>query len=374
MVRHRFVVATLAGVEQGEVLGASPKRYAPRPIGTMGTASFRVPLEYDQADFLLAGDALLKVYMEGSRIPTGRQLAAHYRLITAEESAGVRAGGDKPPGVSTGWADASWEGLKRLVGKSKQGYSLGTALAMVDPTAIASDMLTTINAEKQTGLGLGTLGLSAPTYVSGWYFKPFMQAVAELAGALGPDWRCRGQELAGGVYGLLDMSGALGSSRPDSVFEFGDGLRNVAGYGRVVDLGGVANRVFHTPPGFPDSAQQDVLSDNDATSQAARNLLEEVVSADLSVDDLRTKLLAYHLLIRKLAKTTISFDAVRDSAPALPLFGVDYDTGDVVPFRASVRIKGKMTKRLDLQARLYQAEFDVAPDGSAQPTLTVTPS
>lgn len=374
MIAHRFVIATLAGVEQGEVLGASSKAYVPRPVGTMGTASFSVPLEYEQADFLLAGDALLKVYMEGSRIPTGRQLAAHYRLVTAEEAFGSRAGENRPPGVATTWADASWEMLKRLAGKSKQGYSRGTALAMVDPTDIIGDMVNTTNAENQSGLGLGTLVASTPTYVTGWYYKPIMAGIAELCGALGPDWRVRGQEIAGGVYGLLDVSATLGAVRPDAAFEYGDGLLNVRGGSRVVDNNGIANRVFHLPPGFPDNAAQDVLTDQDAASIAARDLLEEVVTADLSVDDLRTKLLAYHLTVRKLAKTTITYDTVRDVSDALPVFGVDYDTGDVTPFRSSVWIKGTLQKRLDITTRLYQAAFDVGPDGAAQPTLTVTPS
>lgn len=365
---HSFIVASLDGTEQGEVvktIGQS-KQWA-APLASMGTAGFTVPLDHDLADFLLAGDALLKIYQEDSRIVSGRRLAIALRLNTAEEVVSQSKGS-----VSTTWADPFWVLLRRLIGKSATGYSNGTALAPVDPTVIASDIVAQANAESPSGVAIGSVSNSAPTYVSGWYYKPAGEALAELAAAaFGPTWRIRPQEPQAGVYGLLDF-GQIGSVRADAAFEYGDGLLNVSGYRRAVSNEGAANRVFHLPPGFPDNQVQAPLSQSDNPSIAARGLLEAVVSQDLAVDDLRTKLLQYHLSVRKLAKTTISFDPIRDSSKTMPIFGVDYDLGDVVPFRAWKRLRGVNVKRLDALVRIYQAAFAVNDAGSATPTLTTT--
>lgn len=366
-MRYPFVVAGLNGVEENEIGGTvgkdGGKQFA-LPLASMATAGFTVRDDHDLADFLLQGDALLKVYQEDARIPGGgRRLAAALRLITASEDVS-----DDNGSVATAWADPYWVLMRRLIGKSPLGYSKGSVVAMVDPSEIASDVLAQANAEEPSGVAIGNLSATAPTYVNGWAYKPAGWAIAQLASAaLGPTWRIRPQEPQAGVYGLLDF-GNIGTFPQEAAFEYGDGLLNVRGYKRAVSLEGMANRVFHLPSGFPTQASGEVLTDQDAAAIAARELLEAVVEQDLAVDDLRRKLLGFHLAVRKAAKQTITFDPVRDVSKALPIFGVDFDLGDVVPFRAWRH--GRL--RIDATVRVYQASFQVTAAGSATPSLTVT--
>lgn len=370
-MRYPFVVANLAGVEQGEIVKTvnQSKQFVPAPLSTMGTAGFTVRQDHELADFLLDGDALLKVYQEDARIPTGRRLALVARLVTAEEDvASGRAS------VGTTWADPWWVLMRRLIGKTPLGYSKGTVGAPVDPSAIASDVITLANVEAPSGVVVGDLTNTAPTFVSGWFYKPAAEAISQLAAAaLGPMWRIRPQEPQAGVYGLLDF-GAFGAMRADAAFEFGDGLLNVKSYKRAVSNEGLANRVFHLPPGYPTQSVGEVLSDQDAASIAARGLLEAVVSADISVDDLRRKLLGYHLAVRKISKHTITFQPVGDASKALPIYGVDFDNGDLLPFRAWARKKAQSYLRVDATVRLYQTQISVSDAGTGTPSFTVTRS
>lgn len=369
-MKHAFVISDLAGVEKGEVLMATPKKYVPAPVGTIGTAEFSVPGAFELADFLMGGDCLLKVYQEDGRIPTGRRLATHQRLLSAVE------GPDKDGAwrVSTSWVSPFWVVLlKRIIGKSTTGYVNGTAVAPVDVATIIADLLIQANAVGPSGLGPGTITATGQTtYVKDWFYKKAGEGIVELCGSLGPDYRVRPQEYAAGVIGLLDVALALGASKPAAALEHGDGERNVKTFTRAVSHEGTANKVYSLPPGFPGGGGA-VLTDQDAASQAARGVLEDLVGADLTVDALRQALLAYHIATRKTAKQTIQLSPVNDRQGSLPLYGVDWCEGDVLPFASWARLAGKPRRlRLDLSVRVYQAAFDVRPDGSADPSLTVT--
>lgn len=366
-----YVLTDLAGVERSELPGASDKKVAPAPLASMATAGLRLPLDHDDADFLLEGDALLKVYETDVPGLAEPRLHFHGRLITAEEVA--EAG---KASVACSFAGPFWVLLKRLAGKTPSGYSRGTAVAPVDRGVIIEELIDTTNAESVSGIRPGVVTPSSNTYVEGWRYKPVGEAVAELAATLdGPDWRERPIEYDGGYYAELDVAATMGATLPDEAFEYGDGLHNVGGYRRNVSLEGTVNRVYHLPPGFPDNAVGSVLTAQDAASQAARGLLEAVVSADLSVDDLRNKLLALHIAVRKGPRQVITFTPTRALTGRTPRLGVDYDVGDVVPFRASVMGRdGARRRRIDVLARIHGAEVAVDDFGAATPTLTVVPS
>lgn len=576
-----YVLEDLAGVALSELPGARQKRVVPSPVGTLATAGFTVPLDHDDADFLLEGDALLKVYEDHVPGATEPVLRFHGRLITAEEVAGV----DGKYSVATTWSDPFWVLLRRLCGKSPVGYKLGGPTDLRDRGGIIADLVNATNAENASGLRMGPVTPSSRTYIEGWYYQRVGEKIAELAATLdGPDWQvlpieyaksvdlvtvaadtfegmpsssrlngrvstsghlwesfgglannddftwfggntpppvsavaranpagypplyallgaadyatvdiqaktymdgagteifwliarwvdvnnfvalrwqsgvrwqivkvingaapveiagaalgavsgpftmrleidaagsargtgvgaaltvtdpdlAAGGKLArgrlgiahtatsataavfddvlfkgipdGGYYGELAVAPVIGTTRPDAVFEYGDGLLNVSEYRRGVSLEGSINRGYHLPPGFPDNAVQSVLTQQDAPSQAARGLLEDVVAGDLSVDELRTRLLAHHISVRKGPRQTITFTPVVDRAGRVPRYGVDYVTGDVVPFRASVRKGRTLNKRIDALVRIYQTEVTVDDLGNPTYNLTVTPT
>lgn len=374
-----FILTDLAGVPRSELAGAAGKQFSVG-VNTLGTSKVGVDAWHPDADFLLSGDALLKVIeVDDDFLRDGTQtLHAHHRLTDVEEVAGA----DGATVVAT-FADPFWSMTKRLAGKSPTGYSRGTAGSPVDRGTIVSELVVATNVEGASGLRMGSVTPSSSTYVAGWYYKPIAQAIAELGGALDAyDWRVRPIDYVSagggsglGYYGELDLSPALGTTRLDAAFEYGDGLYNVTGYQRAVTLGGSANRLFHLPPGFPDNTTLAVKTDQDTTAQAAHGLMEDVVAADLSVDDLRTKLLAYHLSVRKGARQTITFTPARALGARVPRLGRSYFAGDVVPLRASIAAPGKAdpVKRLDVLVRVYNVTVSVDENGAGTHALTVVP-
>lgn len=378
---YTFILEDLAGNGRSELAGAYGKRFT-RAILTMGTGGFTLPLWHEEADFVLAGDALLKV-VDVNELTGTRANVFHGRLVTAEEVANAEGGS-----VQATFADGFWPLLRRLCGRSTTGYSNGTALAPVTAAATISDVINTANAESPLGVRLGTVvaGL-ANTYTGPVYFKPIGELVAELAAVLdGPDWRVEPIDAVASTnpslayYGELTVQPVIGTTHLEQPFEYGDGRLNVKSYKRTVSLEGSANRLFNLPAGFPDQATAGVLSSSDAASQSLRGLLEAVVTGELTVDLLRQALLDHHLAVRKGARQVITFDPVNDlSGERLPRLRVDYDVGDVVPFRASVaRLDAtgvlELDKRIDVLTRIYQVAVEVDERGVGQPTLTVTPS
>jgi hypothetical protein len=375
---YAFVLTTLAGTQVSELPLATSKRVTVAGKG-QGVSSFVVRAGAD-ADFLLEGDALVRIYDVDDLTGT-RTLIGHHRLISAEEVADGSG-----TSVAAAFADPLWVLIRRLVGKTAGGYSRGTSLAPVDRGTILSELLAATNADSPSGVTLGSLTASSSTYVAGWYFKPFAEALAELGATLdGPEWRIRpiefvppgpGTDEKMGYYGALDLGPALSQIRPDAVFEYGDGPLNVRAYRRAVSLEGSANRLFSLPAGFPDAAVGSILQVEDTPSRNARGLLEAVVPADVVADELRLALLDSHIGIRKGARRTITFEPVRDlTGRRVPKLGRDFNVGDIVPFRASaVNTSGVLVKRINALVRIYSYTVEVDQAGAGTPTLTVTPT
>jgi hypothetical protein len=389
-VAWHTVLCDLQGTPISELATAKNRRCA-IPVLSMATAGAQVALAHEDADTLLECDTVLKIYESLNAAEAARAVAAGTpvtgdgrilqfvgRQVTAEETAGAGATAN----VVATWADPFWTLLRRLCGKSTTGYSRGTALVMVDPgVTIISELVAATNAESPSGLVMGNVAASTSTYVAGWFYKPIGEAIAELSATLfGPDWRVRPIEpvaTAGALatIGALDVLPVIGQVQPGAVFEYGDGLLNVGGYKRGVTMDGVLDRAFHLPPGFPDNAAQVAMVEEDLTAQARRGLLEGVVQQDLTVDDLRRKLLQHHIAVRSNPRQTITFDPVRDpTGSRVPRLGIDFNIGDVIPFRASVTVNGTMVKRINANVRAYQYAVSIGDDGSPTPQVTVTPS
>lgn len=370
------ILTDLAGVPRSELAGAKDKGLT-LPMSSLSTSRINVRLDHPDADFLLGGDALVKWYEidDDYLLDGSRTLHAHHRLITAEE-----VGGDEGGSVACTFADPYWVLMRRLTGKSSAGYALGTAGAPVDRGAIISDLVTTTNTLNPSGLRMGAVTASANTYVSGWSYKVIGEGIAELGAALdGPDWRVRPIDYvttAGmGYIGELDVAPVIGSTKANAVFEYGDGLLNVTGYKRAISNDQLANSVYHVLNGQTD----DVRNAADVASQTARGLLESVVSADLNVNDLRDKLLAAHIAVRKNPRQTITFSPAKAIGTRVPRFGRDFVLGDIIPFRASAYTRAltsdapALTKRINALARVYMVDLAIDEFGVATPTLTTTP-
>lgn len=374
---YLYVLSDLAGTSRSELPGASGKSVAVA-VGSMATAGYTVRQDHPEADFLLGCDSLLRVYdvNDDFLVDDDRVLLFHGRQVTAEESVG-----DEKASVATTYADPYWTLLRRLAGKSKTGYTRGAANLQVDlGLTIISELVNATNGESPSGVRMGNVAPSSSAYVNGWFYKRIGEAIAELCATLdGPDWRVRPIEYATaggglGYYGELDIAPVIGRVNRDVAFEHGDGLLNVRGYKRAVTLEGSLNRAHHLPPGFPDNATQEPMMFEDAGAQAARGLLEDVVTADLAVNELREKLLRHHIAVRKGPRQTITLDPVRDLSGRVPRLGRGINVGDIVPFRSTIWRDDEPVPRLDILVRLYQWSATVDDHGAPTPTLTVTPN
>jgi len=356
-----FVLLTdLTGEPIGEVTNAYDRKVTfQRNRAT--TCSFRLRLDDPFADQVLDGQVLIKLYKDQTLRFVGDVVAASEK------------GADQDQRVEVTCSDRFWALEHRLCGKSAAGLKY---TAPVDRGTVLRDVLLVTNNEADTGIRNGTLAASSSNTPGPWYFKPLTEVFAELAAALdGPDWRLTPREPAVDnaypypvpVISTLDVAAAFGVFRPEAIFEFGTGRSNVRDYERAVSKAGLLNQGVSLPPGFPDAAVGALQSSVDTASIGRWGLHEGVVPGDLADDNLRLKLVQEHVRVRAQPKQVISVTPVRvdTNGPPVPEFKVDYDIGDLVPFRAVVNDR----VRANLVARVHGAEVALDSEGAE----TVTP-
>jgi hypothetical protein len=338
-----------------------------------------------------ADKVLVKAYDDRAGVKTLR----HVGPITSLEKAAGEGGNTLQVG-STG---PEWWLLLRLVGKSVGGATFGAVTGLQDRGEGMGQLVDALNAGAgapwytsagDTGIRRGNIAASSASYFGPWRYLEAGKVFTELATGLdAPDWDLRPVEPVADALGVqiaaLDVAPAFGTIRGDAVFECGTGRRNVPSFRDVTDPGGLANDVVHLPDGFPDNALQAVKEQTDAASIADRGLLESVVSVPgLTVDDLRDRLLAEHLRIRRQPRRTLIFqpskDLDPDGAPMAPQPFVDYDVGDVVPFRGVELLDvydqaGTVTGQREVvtvDAFFRVFSIDVAIDEEGGETVTLT--
>jgi hypothetical protein len=347
-VAWEYVLADRAGRPLGELRGADPRGWH-RGLKSGRSASFTVQTKHPLAGQLqLADKLLLKVYDDRDGTKRLRHIGP---CLGFQRDVGENARGT----AAINSASPLWRLLTRLVGKSTAGTSIGTPLALVDRGDTLGQLVDALNSGSapwgtsadDTGIRRGSITPSSTGLWGPWRYYEASRAWADiLTGLDAPEIDLRPVEPTTDAIGLqiaaLDVAPALGQQRPDAVFEYGTGRRNVPSFTDLGDSGTLANSTFHLPPGFPDTATQSVLSSSDAASIADRGLHEAVVTADVQTDPLRQQLLDDHVLIRKQPRRVITFTAARDPDPfdtpleqrRVPRPFVDFDVGDVVPFRA----------------------------------------
>lgn len=358
----RIEATNLSGASQGVIEGADARKVMRRLNGSASIAG-TLPLDNDAADFLLQGDAYLKAY-------EGNILRAHVPLITAEEVAGATTSGGALGSVAFAGFDPLWRCGSRHIGKSQTGYTK----VNTDRLLIVKDMLDVVNAENETGIDTAGIGaFSTSTSIGPVFYKPVLQAISELAAALdGFDYYLNPIEYTAGKIGSFYGAAAIGTQALDAAFEFGYGLHNVQGYRRPVSNENLCNYGINLPPGFPDNATQAVQTYQDDSSIAARGRYEALISSDLVVDTFRQKLTQENVRLRKNPRQTISFSPKTDLGDGqVPLFGIDFSLGDVVPFHAKLDIDGELQTRINALMRVYKVEWDIGKQDEANLTVTV---
>ena len=355
-----LLLARLDGTTLGEIDNASDRELS-FPLNRLATGQFTIRLDHPLAGELLEGDALIKVYQTTEAGSSIRMVA---EVVSVEEVADQ----SNPGTLAITFAEAGLFRLgQRLIGKSATGVSYGTALSPVDRGEIASQVIAAANADADTGVRVGTITPSANGFVGPWYYKPVAEAIAELSATLdGYDFRFDPIEPVADASGLalssFTAAGALGSVQPDSVFEVGTGLRNIKSIQRQVSRSGLLTLGYHLPPGFPETSEP-VVSSQDLPATSARGLREGLVTSDLSVASLRSSLVQEHVQIRKRPRQLITFQPAGYAGG----FNVDYTTGDVVVARAVV---GGVI-RFNGLFRIYEVAAEISDTGLATYSLTL---
>lgn len=370
-----IVAADLAGTEVGELRQAADWTITPRPRLRVPTLQLKVRGDNILKPYLLAGETtLLKAYDPAGVLRFNGPLNPSIEQIREDASGSIAV-------IAAGGAIRLAD---RLVGKSRAGFVQGTALAPVADSAIAAAVLAAVNADGPTGIVAGSMTGAAARFVGPWYLKSGLEAINELAAPLdGFDWEVVPLEPASnaGAIGQLVTAPAFGQDRPNAVWEFGTGRRNVKSWRRAIQTDKVANRVWNMPPGWPDNQTQDLVSSSDAESIASRGLHEDVATADLAVDAFRQQLVAEHVQVRRRPRHVITFEPTPEAAGGL-VYRTDYEESDLVRFHAveqtpifdssGVALLGyEETDEIDIIARIYSVAFTRDDTGKYTPAITI---
>jgi hypothetical protein len=372
--RLAFILEDLdTGQELDDLATASGKQVVLSQGATPGTATFTLRLSNSLAPFLRAGRSALAVYeLDPILDLNSRRLIFHGRQTGTDIVAN-----EQGRGLAVIYSDPSWFLSRRFVGKSSAGYSRGTALAPVGREVIVRELLNALNLEGTTRLAVGAMQPSGTTYVAGWAYKLAMDALTELTtGADAPEWRCRPIAWTAGYLAALDIGPQLGQARPDAVFAYGDDELNLAAFEHVGTLDGAANSVYVLPQSADDSAVARVQHARNDASLATTELLEDVLTTDLTAEPLMLQLGTDHVQVRGGLRETVTPTVARDLGDdRIPRLGTDYDVGDIVRLNVSYPLDdGTIERALDAWVRVYAVQLDVDPEGGVTVTPTFTPN
>lgn len=355
------------GAAQGELRNASERTFS-FELNRMATGSFKLPLDDPLAGTLLQGDCLIQLRQ-------GTTVRLNAEVISVEEVADASG----IPTLAVTFADAAyWRLTHRLLGVTGPGLTFGTAVAPIYKYIIVSSILAYMNMDGDTGVRNGSFGGTGTAYVGPWRFKPFMEAMLELSRTLDDfDFEfehvvpyadtCGGLHLEGGCTAIanLNIYAKLGTTRANTIFEYGTGSRNIKAYKRQVSREGLMTRGYSLPPGFPETSEL-IVSAESQSAIAARGIHESVVATDLTAHMARAELLRSHLAVRKQPRQLITF------TPAVGIglqFNTDYAVGDVVTARAKVN----GSTRFNAAFRVYGVSVTLDSEGLASYELNLVP-
>jgi len=401
-----FVVCDRAGNPLGELRQATGRQLR-FPLNRIPSFGFTIDVDHPRAGDLTLGDkTLVKAYDDS----TGTRVLRFLGPVVAVEKSRNSAGGS----IAVTAAGVAWRLAHRLIGKNTAGATFGTNPNINDGTwldrgEIAARIVEALNSAENTniytdagdtGIRRGTITASVQANAGPWRYKPADEAISELSAALdGFDWEVApveptadtvallgGENYAGLRLGDLNCAPAIGGSKPDVVWEFGAGRRNVESWRDLYDSSALCNLGVNLPPGYPDNAIQSPIVVRDDPSINDRGLHEAVIPGDLLVDELRTKLTQEHVRIRKTPRRIIEFtptaeDGDVDGLPRrVPRLWDDYIIGDVMPFHATELFRvydsaGNITgtrevKTVDALFRAFSVTLAIDDNDVARPTLT----
>lgn len=371
MARWAFVITDINFVPLGEIIDAS-SRTVSLILNKVDTASFTVRLDNRFAPLLISSACFVKAF-RWTNLSSTPTLMFYGPVVSAEE-----VGTKDVVTLNVNCASISWMFQHWLAARSALGI---TQTIPIDRAGIAQLLLQDGQSE---GPGPYNVDLFTGPWTAGGtsgYFAQYkncMDALVELSTNVGGfDWRVVPVDnwVAGAVVnhviGRFEAYPVIGSSKPAAVFEWGCGRNNIASYKRTTDRSTQANIVYHNAAAGPDAPGFPTVVATDPTSIAMWGPMADVAQANIEDLTLRQALVNEHVAVRKDPRQLIEFQPHIDPSDGgrLPIFGVEYGVGDIVPARA----KFNGTVLFDLQARVWGSSFAINAEGLEQQTLQLQP-
>lgn len=375
MAEWQYILASAVdGTVIGEVENARARTLS-KPLNRVPTGSITVDTNNPMIASLRGVDqVLMKAYRNGSLMCLGPLVPSYQKVVN-----------DQSKTLLVNFSGVGWRLSRRIIesSKSNTGVTYGPGGSFTDRGGIVKtiiDELNNVTGLPDTGIRVPTPVPTSTVTVGPWYYKNALQAISDLSATLdGFDWQIIPNEPVGDSLGLaigtFNCAQALGTTRPDLIWEYGDGKLNVASFTETGDFTGALNRAYSLPPAFPDDASQSVLTWNELASPAGfyppRNaspfVYEEVLASDLATDDMRMRLLQESVKVRKQPRTVVTFQPVVDNGQGLPQYGTDFVEGDIFGFRAVEY----GIETINAFMRCYQVDFVIDEEGNetATPTL-----
>jgi hypothetical protein len=355
-----FIMADSSYEPMGEVLNAYDRKVS-IPLNKLDTCSLKVRLDNPLSADLMSAARYIKAYRDETLVFFGP-------IVTAEE-----VGSPQGASVTINCISSGWILQKRLVGKSQAG----TIFTTTDRATIFDTLLTTLNAEWETGLAsaVGNLAGSTATYVAGPYKQAYETLTDLSAGINGFDWRVLPVDnwsdgvVTGNKIGALYSRPVIGTVAPEAIFEWGGGRSNTSDYTRTMSRDGQGNRIFHIASPGPDVPGYPVLSSTDTAARDQFGLLEEIAQADLLDTSMRNALIGQHLAVRAFPRHVVTFTPHIDPGKQgrLPNYGQHYTVGDQV----RMRVAYNKEPRVDAVVRVWGVSFDIANDGTEKSSMVL---
>ena len=354
----QLVLADRAGALLGEVTDAHDRQFN-LGLSTLNSGSFKVSAEHPLANTLVNANSLVLLYSKAGSAASVLRMVAE--LVTVEEVAS-----DAGSTIAVTFAEAGYYRLQhRIIGRTAAGYSNGTAALQVNRSVIAAAIIDLANADGATGVTKGTMTSSGTTAIGPWRYKQVMEALTELAFASdGYDYVFDPVDPSTGNVASFRCAATIGTTKPNAVFEYGTGQRNVSSFKRQVSRDSLLNLAYVMPGGFPDNTADTVSSATDATSVTTYGTWQGVISTDLTTAAARNALATQHVTLRKAPRQRIEFVP----GPSAPVYGTDYSIGDTVTARAE---NPANAIRFNAAFRVYGVSVALTDEGLEQLTLTL---
>jgi hypothetical protein len=376
----------------GEMLNVYDRKLA-IPLNRLSTASYRLRLDHPFAEALQYSGGYIKIYRDDELLFYGPNVSVQETVSKDSQTVAVNA------------VDGGWVMQKRLIGKSKTGYtytaadnrgtSAGKTIGLMNTDGesrlAAWPNFTFLTPGKYVNFGAFTSGgglvgsriYTTPALASGLtgvytaQFKTAMEVVRDLSvGQDGFDWSIVpfDNHATGVASWLKDKIGEFrawplrGQDRENAVFEWGTGRNNIESYTRSVNRETHANKIYHIAAPGPDAPGYPVVSAIDPTSISSWGLLEDLASADLLEPTLRQRLVDEHKRVRAQPRQTVEITPHVYRQGIMPNFNKDFEVGDNV----RTRIKYGNRVMLDALVRVWGVTFDVDTSGSERMSLMLS--